>query len=253
MKTIKKKNRNHTWYIGTWVMGRAHTQILFSWDEWGLILYVTNFVCHVNWWQIFFLHYRLMFCFPFSPSNIISSVKSEVPCLHMNEYNIQYTYICRYIFLCVESVYNFVFLFFSSFIFIVSYVASFLLAVEPMAWNTFTFTFDFVAHILSMPGHGKYSSSTWYCIQLEVANYERVTNETCAYFYLLHYSWHYHELWMRYIFFFFSLLRFFLFTCEKRVRVCASLFNIGTFEVCHVYSMILMKFFLSAFDRKQYK
>lgn len=58
MKTIKKKgkvNRNHTLHytldtLKHWSMAKALTHMRFPWDEWVLILYVENFVCHVNWW-----------------------------------------------------------------------------------------------------------------------------------------------------------------------------------------------------------
>lgn len=76
------------WNIGTW-MRRTH---IFPRDEWDFILNIcimcmANFVCHVNWWQIFSLHYRLMFCFPFECEKWRSMITYKW---------IQYTYICIY-------------------------------------------------------------------------------------------------------------------------------------------------------------
>lgn len=85
-----------------------------------------------------------------------------------------HTYVCSKYSWALKALYHFVFCFsFSVVIFIVLYVASFLLASWTDGMKYFYFYFRFrSSYFIDGTGSGTYSSSTWNCNQLEIVNYE---------------------------------------------------------------------------------
>lgn len=111
-----------------------------------------------------------------------------------------------------------------------------------MASNTFTFTIDFVAHILSMAQARAHIhrlrgiAINW---KLRITSYEW---NMCVFLFpslFLALPW---TIWMWYTLF--VATHFSFFCSEKRLHMCVWVpvcLTFGMFEVCHVYSMILIR------------
>lgn len=184
------------------------------------VLCVTNFVCHANWWQIFFFHYRLMFYFHFSLSTIVSRVESdEWRSLIAYEWK-QPTYVFTNVYISEHwerlslRFSFFAFLLFFYFYCFICGVISFSCWTDGLKHFYFYFRFRSSYFIDARPGH----IFIVYVVFQPIGSCKlRVTNETCAFFYLLHYSLP--LPWTMDVMHVFRFYNFSLFWSEKRVRV----------------------------------